>query len=104
MFMSEEFELSDSERGKLLAFIKQFDQVFGDADFDAKAEWSTPELLALALRAAQILGYQGDALERFFAKEFDVAGVTEGDLDTMLAVAMMVDVEHRIRVAAGGRN
>jgi hypothetical protein len=102
--MSDEFELSESQRTKLLNFIEQFDQLYGDADFDVKAEWSTPELLALALRAAEILGYQGDALERFFCKEFDVAGVTGNILGVALACAMMLDVENRIRAAAGGRN
>jgi hypothetical protein len=97
-------ELSQDQRAKLFSFVEQFDAIFGDDDFDRNAEWSTPELLALGLRAAEILGYSGQDLEQFFAKEFDVAGVTEGDLDTMLAVAMQTDVEKRIRCAAGGRN
>ena len=103
--MSDEFELSDDQRAKLLSFIERFDQLYGDGDFDAKAEWSTPELLALSLRAAEILGYSGQDLEQFFAKEFDVAGLGESEvINDMLVCAMMVDVEHRIRVAAGGRN
>jgi hypothetical protein len=98
-------ELSDDQRAKLIEFIMRFDQIFGDGDFDAKAEWSTPELLALSLRAAEILGYSGQDLEQFFAKEFDVAGLGESEvINDMLVCAMLVDVEHRIRVAAGGRN
>jgi len=98
-------ELSDSQRTKLIAFIVRFDQLYGDGDFEAKAKWSTPELLALALRAAEILGYSGQDLEQFFAKEFDVTGLGESEvINDMLVCAMMVDVEHRIRVAAGGRN
>jgi hypothetical protein len=103
--MSDEFELSDDQRAKLLSFIVRFDQLYGDGDFDAQAEWSTAELLALSLRAAEILGYSGQDLEQFFAKEFDVAGLGESEvINDMLVCAMMVDVEHRIRVAAGGRN
>jgi hypothetical protein len=102
--MSDEFELSDDQRAKLLSFIERFDQLYGDGDFDSEVEWSDPELLALGLRASEILGFEGDALEQFFAKEFDIAGIGKGDLETMLAIAMCVDVENRIRVAAGGKN
>jgi hypothetical protein len=98
-------ELSDDQRARLLAFLERFGQLYGDGDFDAKAEWSTPALLALSLRAAEILGYSGQDLEQFFAKEFDVAGLGESEvINDMLVCAMMVDVESRVRAAAGGRN
>jgi hypothetical protein len=32
--MSDDFELSDDQRGKLLRFIVRFDKIFGDADLD----------------------------------------------------------------------
>jgi len=102
--MSDEFELSDDQRGKLINFVARFDQLHGDGGFDVKAEWSDAELLALALRAAEILGFEGEALERFFVKEFGVAGVTKGDLEPMLAVAMIADFEKRLRCAGGGKN
>ena len=101
---SEDLTLSDDQRGKLLEFVAQFDLLYGDADFDCQAEWSDAELLALALRAAEILGFEGDALERFFCDEFGVAGITEGDLGTLINIVTVADVENRIRAAAGGRN
>jgi hypothetical protein len=102
--MSDDFTLSADQRTKLLTFISRFDQIYGDADFDVKAEWSTPELLALALRVAEILGFEGEHLEQFFCDEFGVAGMTDGALGDMLAIAMSVDVESRVKAAAGGRN
>jgi len=44
---------------------------------------------SLALRAAEILGFQGAALERFFCDEFGVEGVTGNTLGAMLAYAML---------------
>src|SRR5882762_11071975 len=99
--MSDEFELSDDQRGKLINFVARFDQLHGDGGFDVKAEWSDAELLALALRAAEILGFEGEALEQFFVKEFGVAGVTGDTLGVALACAKMLDVELRVRAAAG---
>ena len=102
--MSDDFTLSESQRTKLIAFVEQFDATFSDGSFDTAAEWTDPELLALALRAAEILGFEGAALEQFFCDEFGVAGISEGDLGTLISIAMLADVENRIRCAAGGRN
>jgi hypothetical protein len=44
---------------------------------------------SLALRAAEILGFQGAALERFFCDEFGVEGVTGNTLGAMLAYTML---------------
>jgi hypothetical protein len=97
-------KLSTDQRAKLLEFIDRADAVIGNGDFDHSSEWQDCEIMALALRAAQILGYEGEGLEALFQREFGIAGVTEGDLETCLAVLTLVDVERRIRVACGGRN
>ncbi len=102
--MSDEFKLSDLQRDSLLGFIVRADTVIGDGTFNSREEWSDPELIALALRAAQLLGYEGAVLNQFFEQQFGIADVTDDDLGTWLAIIMMTDVENRIRAAAGGRN
>jgi hypothetical protein len=102
--MSDEFELSELQRDKLVAFITRADAVIGDGTFDPEADFSDPELMALSLKAAIILGYDGAQLEQLFHHEFELSGVTKGDLSDRLAVVLLADVEERIRSSAGGRN
>jgi hypothetical protein len=102
--VSDESELSDLQRTALLDFVATADATIGAGDFDQQAEWTDAELMALSLRAASLLGFAGDRLEQLFRREFGVSGVTEGDLDTLLAVIMLADVETRIKAAAGGKN
>ena len=97
-------QLSAGLRGRLLEFISQSDQIIGDGDFDRSREWQDCELMALALRAAQILGYENERLEELFRDKFGIGGVTEGLLGEWLAAVMRLDLERRILVAAGGRN
>ena len=61
-------------------------------------------LIATALRAGLLLGYDNDGLERLFRREFGLAGMTEGILSSVMAVAMLANTEGRLRAAAGGRN
>ena len=102
--MSDEFELSEPQRTNLSHFISVVDAVVGDGTFDAEQELSDPELMAMAIRGATLLGYEGAALEELCQREFEIAGVTEGDLETWLAVIMMADTERQILYAAGGKN
>src|SRR5207253_6881784 len=102
--VSDEFELSDLQRDRLSDFIGRADAIIGDGSFNPEAEYIHPELMALALRAAQISGYEGTHLDELFRQEFELAGVTEGDLGDWLAIVMLADVEARIKAAAGGRN
>ena len=102
--MSDEFELSDLQRTNLSHFISVVDAVVGDGSFDPDAEFSDPELMAIAIRGATLLGFEGAALEALFQREFGICGITEGDLDTMLSIVMLGDVESRIKAAAGGKN
>jgi hypothetical protein len=98
-------ELSSEQREKLLEFVEQFDQCFSDGSFDKDYAWPDVELIALALRVAEILGFEGETLEQFFCNEFGIAEMgAPGALADMLAIAIRYDVEERIRVAAGGRN
>ena len=96
--------LSVDQRAKLLEFIDQADAIIGDGDFDRYAAWTDAEIMALSLRAAQVLGYTNERLEALFQREFGVSGVTEGLLADWLAVILLADAERRIRVACGGRN
>jgi hypothetical protein len=102
--VSDEFQLSELQRYKLLAFISRADAVIGDGSFNPQEEWGDAELMALSLRAAQLLGYEDSSLERLFEQEFAITGVTGGDLGTWLDLVMLADVESRIKAAAGGRN
>jgi hypothetical protein len=98
------FELLDWQRTKLIKFVHQFDKTYGDSSFDPQEEFTDPEILALALRVAELLDFQGEALEQFFERQFGLVGINEDDLGTMFSIAMLLDVENRIRCAAGGRN
>lgn len=98
-------ELSSEQRARLLTFVEQFDQCFSDGEFDQGAELDDIELIALSLRIAEILGYAGESLERFFCDEFGVSGMgDEGPIGDILAIAMRVDGEQRLLCKAGGRN
>jgi hypothetical protein len=98
------FKLSDRQHTDLRHFISVVDAVVGDSAFDPEAEFSDPELMAIAIRGATLLGYEGPALEELFQREFEITGVTADDLGDWLAVIMMADTERRIRSAAGGKN
>jgi hypothetical protein len=98
-------ELSSEQREKLLEFIVRFDKTMGFDGFDADTEWDDIELLTTALRVAEILGFEGQRLEQLFRREFGISGMgEEGVLGDMLAIAMLVDGEHRLLCKAGGRN
>ena len=102
---TEEFALSEEQRSKLLGFIERFDKAFSDGSFEKEHAWSDVELLALGLRVAELLGFEGEALERLFCDEFNVEGIgEEGVLSTALSIAMMVDAEQRLLCACGGKN
>jgi hypothetical protein len=98
--------LSTDQRSKLLAFIERADAIIGDGDFDPDPDdaWTDAELMALSLRGAQVLSFSGERLEELFRVEFNIAGVTEGQLGDWLAVIMPLDAERRVLAAAGGRN
>jgi hypothetical protein len=104
-------ELLDWQRSRLVEFVVQFDQIYGDNGFDSAlpldfvdAEYTTPGLIALALRGAQLIGLEEAGLERFFEREFGLAGIGTCELKAVLSIAMLLDVEKRVRCAAGGRN
>jgi hypothetical protein len=97
-------KLSADQREKLLEFIDRADAIIGGGDFDRYSAWTDAEIMALSLRAAQVLGYENEHLEKLFQREFGIAGVTEGQLADWLAVLTLADVEKRIMAAAGGRN
>jgi hypothetical protein len=97
-------ELLDWQRSRLVEFVVQFDLIYGEGDFASDAEYTTPGLIALALRGAQLIGFEGAWLEQFFEHEFGLAGTNDGELETALSLPMLLDVEKRVRCAAGGRN
>jgi hypothetical protein len=97
-------KLSTDQRANLLEFLSQADAIIGNEDSDRYDEWMDAEIIARALGRAQVLGYQGERLEELFQREFGITGVTEGELETWLAVLTLADVEKRIMAAAGGRN
>jgi hypothetical protein len=100
-----EFELSEEQRTKLLGFVERFDKVSSDGSFDASGQWNDVELIALALRASEILGFERESLEQLFRDEFNIEGMGEEEvLSSVLSIAAMVDIEQRIRCKAGGRN
>jgi hypothetical protein len=101
---AEPFELLPWQRSKLTEFVHQFDRTYGDSSFDPQDEFSDPAIIALALRAAELLDFRGEALERFFEHEFALIGICLGELETVLSIALLADSERRIRYAAGGRN
>lgn len=97
-------KLSTNQREKLLNFIVRADAIIGEGEFNRCDAWTDAELMVLALRAAQILGYENECLEQLFCAEFGIAGVTEGQFGDSLCVAMLLNTEQRILIAAGGRN
>ena len=98
------FELLEWQRSKLIEFVHQFDRTYGDLSFNPQDEFNDPAIIARALRAAELLNFRGEVLERFFEHEFALIGISQGKLATMLSIAMLVDGERRVRYAAGGRN
>jgi hypothetical protein len=101
---AEPFELLEWQRSKLVEFVHQFDRTYGDSSFDPQDEFSDPAIIARALRAAELMNFQGEALERFFEHEFALIGISQGELKTVLALAQLADAERRVRCAGGGRN
>jgi hypothetical protein len=98
--------LSPDQRAKLIEFLDRADAIIGNEGFDCYDydEWRDCEIIACALRRSQILGYQGERLERLFCSQFAIADITaEGPLSDWLAVLSLADVEKRIMIAAGGR-
>jgi hypothetical protein len=98
------FELLEWQRSKLTEFVVQFDRTYGDGSFDPNADYTDPGLIAMALRGAQLMGLSDQELEQFFETEFELSGLTGGELGTMLALTMLIGAERRVQVAAGGKN
>jgi hypothetical protein len=96
-------KLSLDQRAKLIQFLDQTDAIIGNEDSD-RDEWRNAEIIAHALRRAQVLGYEGERLEELFQREFGIAGVIEDQLGDWLSLLSRADVEKRILVACGGRN
>ena len=99
--------LSGAQRSALIEFLTQADAIIGNEGFDCYDydEWRDCEIIAHGLRRAQVLGYQGERLERLFCSQFAIADITaEGPLSDWLAVLSLADVERQILVACGGRN
>jgi hypothetical protein len=94
--------LSIDQRAKLLEFIDQADAIIGDGDFDRYDRWEDCELLASALRAAHVLGFEGISLDQLFRREFGITDITSGGLGDWIAYFAIVDAERMIRVACGG--
>jgi hypothetical protein len=101
---AEPFALLPWQRSKLVEFVHQFDRTYGDSSFNPQDKFSDAGLIALALRAAELLDFRGEALERFFEHEFALSGISQGELETVLSMAMLIDAQRRVRCAAGGRN
>ncbi len=103
--MADEFELSALQRTALLDFITRADATSGDGSFDPRAEYAGDAvLIATALRAGLLLGYDAAGLEALFRREFEISGITEGVLGSVMGLAMLADTEGRLRAAAGGKN
>ena len=98
------FELLPWQRSKLLEFIHQFDSTYGDSSFNPQDEISDPMIIALALRTAGLMNFQGEALKQFFVDQFALINVNEGELETILSIARLIDSERTVRCAAGGKN
>jgi hypothetical protein len=97
-------KLSGSQRSALIEFLTQADAIIGNEGFDCYDydEWRDCEIIACALRRAQVLGFENERLEQLFQREFGVAGVTEeGLLADWLGLILLADAEKRIMVAAG---
>ena len=97
-------KFSVDQRVKLFEFIDRAHQILGDCFFDRYDTRMDAGIVALALRAALIFGYENNRLAELFRDEFGVGGVTVDLLGEWLAALDLVDVEKRIMAAAGGRN
>jgi hypothetical protein len=102
--MSEDFQLTNVQRSRLLDFVEQFDLLYGDGTFQRDESLSDEPLLALALRAAQLLGMEQDEIAEFFEREFNIGGMTGGTIGTALKFAMFFDAERRLVARCGGKN
>ena len=72
-------KLSNLQREALLTFVDRADSIIGDGSFDRDGRWEDCELMALALRAAGILGVEAERLEQLFRDEFGLVDV-KGDM------------------------
>jgi hypothetical protein len=99
--MSEDFELSPSQRSALADFIGSVAQDTGFCDFEAEGR-SDLQLVVLGLMAADISKVTN--LGEFFLEQFDLAGIDAESLRDFLASAWAQQLEDRIRVAGGGPN
>jgi len=72
--------------------------------FERDEELSDEALLALALRAAELLGMEEEEISEFFEREFNLAGMTGGPIGTALAFGMLIDAARRLQARGGGRN
>ena len=102
--MSEDFQLSDFQRGRLFSFLELSDQIYSDGTFERDESLSDEEILALALRAAELLGMEQEEISEFFEREFDIAGMTGGPIGTALAIGMLIDADRWLVSRCGGRN
>jgi hypothetical protein len=100
----EDFQLSDLQRGRLFDFLEVTDQLFRDGTFERDEQLCDEAILALALRAAELLGMEQEEIWEFFEREFDITGMTGDPIGTALAFAMLIDAERRLQARAGGRN
>jgi hypothetical protein len=98
------FRLLDWQQSRLVEFVVQFDRIYGDGDFNSGADYNDIELIASALRAGQLIGLADSELLDFFEHEFGLAGLKGEVLQEVLEIAMILDLDIRIRCAAGGRN
>lgn len=97
-------KLSPNQRDRMLEFIGQSAAVIGGTDLDKSILLTDPQIVVTAMKCAVILGYQEQNLEEFFRREFRIAGITEGDLGGCAEFTSLMNIERRIRVAAGGMN
>jgi hypothetical protein len=102
--VSEDFQLSDFQRGRLFSFLELSDQIYSDGTFERDESLSDEEILALALRAAELLGMEQEEISEFFEREFDIAGMTGGPIGTALAIGMLIDADRWLVSRCGGRN
>lgn len=97
-------ELSDWQREKLCDFVDQVHQIVEGVHYERDEELCDAELLASALRCCLYRGIDPSKLDQFFTEQFGIANISEGPISELLPRLMMMDVEKRIKAAAGGRN
>ena len=85
------------------SYFLRADATIGDGLFGTEYVGDAA-LIATALRAGLLLGYEGAQLEQLFRREFEISGITEGVLGSVMGLAMLANTEGRLRAAAGGRN